>query len=384
MDQGKIKLLFALLCSAVGGEPIGENERALFSEEAVPKMMALAKRHDVAHLLAHGLYKNGFSVEESGEIEMMKAVFRYERLAYDLETFCRTLEAAEVDFLPLKGSVIRTYYAEPWMRTSCDIDVLVRREDLERAISVLVEKLQYIKKEVGPHDVSLFSPAGNHIELHFDLVEEGRANRAADILASVWENLPTKEGYRHWHEMTDEYFYFYHIAHMAKHFYEGGCGIRPFLDLWLLDRVASDDAGARDALLAEGDLLTFANTVRRLCRAWFEGEEADELLFQVQDFLLHGGVYGTTENRVALHQSEKGGRVGYFFSRVFVPMSRLKSYYPILEKHPWLCPVMQVRRWFMIFRPDVARMAKGELEANGRMEKSKTEAMQTMLKEIGL
>ena len=35
------------------------------------------------------------------------------------------IKKVQIPFLPLKGSVIRQYYPEPWMRTSCDIDILV-------------------------------------------------------------------------------------------------------------------------------------------------------------------------------------------------------------------------------------------------------------------
>ncbi|MBO4954226.1 MAG: nucleotidyltransferase family protein, partial [Clostridia bacterium] len=36
-----------------------------------------------------------------------------------------------IDFMPLKGAVIRQYYPEPWMRTSCDIDIHVKKDRLE-------------------------------------------------------------------------------------------------------------------------------------------------------------------------------------------------------------------------------------------------------------
>ena len=60
--------------------------------------------------------------------------------------------------------------------------------------------------------------------------------------------------------MTDEMFYFYHIAHMAKHFEEGGCGIRPFIDLWTLDNIKDVDHDKRDELLSRGNLNTSHKT----------------------------------------------------------------------------------------------------------------------------
>ena len=51
----------------------------------------------------------------------------------EYENLCSAFEKAQIPFLPLKGSVIRKYYPEAWMRTSCDIDILVHDEDVGRA-----------------------------------------------------------------------------------------------------------------------------------------------------------------------------------------------------------------------------------------------------------
>ena len=50
------------------------------------------------------------------------------------------LEKAEIPFLPLKGSVIRKYYPEPWMRTSCDIDLLIHKEEADNVVNLFTEK----------------------------------------------------------------------------------------------------------------------------------------------------------------------------------------------------------------------------------------------------
>lgn len=380
------QILFALLRGAVRGTKLSEEEKGTFSRELMPALWNTAKKHDLDHLLAYGLKKNGLLTKEDADAEksLFKAIYRYEQIRYEYTLLCKALEEAQIPFLPLKGSILRGYYPEGWMRTSCDIDVLVSKEKLEEAIAYLTEHLKYEEKERATHDVSLFSPRGIHVELHFDLVEEGRAMGAIGVLQKVWEGASPKEGTVYFHEMSDPFFYFYHIAHMAKHFETGGCGIRPFIDLWILDRLEHADKAARDALLEEGGLKKFADNARALSRVWMEGEKPTEPLLQLQSYLLHGGVYGSTDNRVALNQTKKGGRFGYLLSRIFIPFARLKRWYPILEKYPWLMPFMQVRRWFMLLRPDVAAMAKRELTTNGSLDKSKADNMKAFLDEIGL
>ena len=125
-------------------------------------------------------------------------------------------------------------------------------------------------------------------------------------------------------------------------------------------------------------------TSRKLSDVWFGGREADEITLQMQNFILHGGVYGSTDNRVAIQQKKKGGRFGYVLSRMFIPYAKLKRYYPVLEKHRWLMPIMQIRRWFMLLKPDVARMAKKEMAVNKKIERTEANVMNDFLESIGL
>lgn len=359
---------------------------AQYSEEQLPGLIKEARNQDLLHLLAFGLKRSQLLPNGDAELEkqIFKAAYQCERLDYECTQIWATLEAAEIPFVPLKGAVLRQYYPETWMRTSCDIDVLVRPEDLERAISCLVQSLGYVEKERGTHDVLLFSPRGDHIELHFDLVEEGRAKGAIGTLSAVWANVIVHENSRYWYEMTDEFFYFYHIAHMAKHLEDGGCGIRPFIDIWILEHIAGADQGKREQLLEKSGLRSFAQVAQKLSRVWMNGEDADEVSLKLQGYILWGSVYGSADRRVALQQKNKGGRIGYLFSRIFIPYAKLKRYYPVLEKHRWLVPAMQIRRWAMLLRPDIARMARRELEANKRVDPAKAEEMNAFLKSVGL
>ncbi len=386
MDQRTIQIFFALLRSAIRGTKLTEEEKNSYSPEMLQELLKLSSEHDIEHLLAYGLKQNGLIPKERGDIEknIFKSIYRYERIKYEYENLCEALESAKIPFIPLKGSVIRKYYPDAWMRTSCDIDVLIHREDLERAILYLAENYEYAETDRSSHDVSLYSPSGIHVELHFDLVEEGRANNAIEVLQRAWDYASLRDGSGYWYETSDDFFYFYHIAHMAKHFETGGCGVRTFIDLWILDRMEGADVSERDRLLDNGGLLKFAEASRKLSKVWFDGGEADGLLLQLQDFILHGGIYGTIDNRVALQQTNKGGRLGYMLSRIFIPFAILKRHYPILEKHPYLMPFMQIRRWFRLLNPSVAKKAKYEMAVSSNLEKEKAGDMNAFLKEIGL
>jgi len=387
MNKQVIRTMFALICHVVCSAELTEEDKAGLTPELRPQLYALSKSHDMAHIVAQGLSDLGLlgedEVSQKFQKQQMLAIYRYQKLNYELEQICQTLEDARIPFIPLKGSVIRQYYPEPWMRTSCDIDVLVHEEDLDRAVALFEEK-GYKSEPKTSHDVSLYSAGGIHIELHYETVEKGRAVDANAILSNIWENAVSQTTGSVHMMLTDEMFYFYHIAHMAKHLENGGCGIRPFLDLWILEHPAEHDDAKRKALLEQGGLLTFANVAHGLSDAWFSGTKHTEMTEQLQAYILFGGVYGTLDNRVAVRQNKRGGKIRYIISRIFMPYDSLKLLYPILNKHKWLTPIMEIRRWFRLLHRKSMKRALHELNVKKALPQEQIEGTTELLQKLGL
>ena len=383
--MSKESVLLELIRSVICGGTVSDETKTACTPDLLEAVYILAARHDLAHLVGQAVSKLDLPESETltkCKMAAMAAFSRYVQLEHAYQQVCRAFEEAQIPFLPLKGSVLRVYYPEPWMRTSCDVDILVKEAQLDAAANVLEETVGYRFAGKTQHDITFLSPSGVHIELHFDLVEDGRANAAATVLRKVWEEASCKEGHSFWYEMSDAFFYFYHIAHMAKHFEISGCGIRPILDLWLLDNLAKGNQNDRDTLLQSVGLLQFATAARKLSRVWFNGEAKDPFSERLQNFLLHGGVYGSMDNWVVLQQESKGSTRAYVLSRIFKPYEVLKKRYPILEKHRWLTPVMQVRRWFTLLRPDVASRAKKEISVS--LEHCETDSESNLLRDLGI
>lgn len=388
MNGKTLKAMF----DSVKEEIFGKDEKIVypdFTEEDYKALYRLSKRHDVAHLVGDALIKKDLIT--SGEIkdkfskEIFTAVYRYENLNHDLSEVKQTFDEENFSYVPLKGSVIRGYYPEPWMRTSCDIDVLIKEEDVERAAKVLNEKLGYEENEKGSHDVSFTTKSKMHLELHYRLVENYFANAACEVLESVWsdiENVNASGGGLK--TMSNEMFYFYHVAHMAKHFEHGGCGVRPFLDMKILKGKMQFDEAKLTELLERGNLSTFAKQAECLAEVWFGDSEHTDVTRRMQDYVLRGGVYGTNENRIVVQQQKKGGRFKYACSKIFLSYEILKYQYPILQKHKWLTPFMEVRRWFKLVFCGHAKRTLKELKYNDGVSPETAQAMQQLLKDIGL
>ena len=380
------EIMINLIAGDVCGKEI-DFQNLHLSDDDLKQLYTLSKKHDLAHLVGDALIRNRLlsdgGVKAKFEKQMMTAVYRYERINYELNSLSETLNQSEIPFIPLKGSVLRQYYPEPWMRTSCDIDILVHDADLNRAVILLTEQLEYRAESEQTHDIGMYSPGGVHLELHYTLIESNVVGKADEVLKAVWEQSLPGQDCHYRYVMSEEMFYYYHIAHMAKHFQNGGCGIRPLLDLWILNHNIVYNTERLNALLEEGGLLTFAGTARQLAEVWFGNGGHNSVTEEMEKYILSGGVYGTMNNRVAVQQIRRGGKLRYAMSRIWLPYDTLKSHYPSLEGKRFLLPFYEVRRWGKLLFSGGAKRGIRELKLNS--SKTKAEQLRTneMLSHLG-
>ena len=366
MGAQSLRLLLGLLRYAMGWQteaPTCTNPTELTA------VWQLAQRQDIAPLTAYGAEQAGLPVDEAIAKQPLLAVYRYEQQQYALDEVAAAFAAAQIPYMPLKGAVLRRWYPQPWMRTGCDVDILVPSERAEEATAVLVALPGYTRGRHGAHDISFFSPAQAHVELHHRLIEEGRGAASAEILSAVWQQarVATADGYGY--EMTDPLFYFYHIAHMAKHMESGGCGIRFFLDLWVLEQ-QPHKREERDVLLKQGGLLTFADACRRLAACWFGDGPADDTTYMLEQYVLRGGIYGSTANQAAVARHRQGGKAGYVMGRLFPSRETLQWDFPVLRKCHLLLPVIWL--WRLVRLPFGGRLCRAVKGLSAVEEKPNT------------
>lgn len=379
------KILFSLLQFEVFGNKLSEKTKSLITEKRLLSLFSISKRHDVSHLIGDALIKNNLlckgEIRTLFEKEIYMAVYRYENLNFQSERIYKLLDENKISFIPLKGSVIRQYYPEPWMRTSCDIDILVKYEDLDKSVALLENTLNYRQTSISAHDVSLFLNDTCHVELHYVLIEELKSQKSNSILKNVWDYSEQLSDKSTQYKMNDEMFYFYHIAHMAKHFEIGGCGIRTFIDLKILQ---NNNFARETKLLEMGGLLKFAEVATVLCDKWFLKKESDPLADKMEEFILNGGIYGTVENLVAVQQLKRGGKLNYALSKIFLPYNIIKYHYTILIRNKWLTPFFEVIRWCkLLFRGGIKRSLK-ELQINSSVSDKKHDSIEDLFKKLEL
>ncbi len=386
MESTNRVMMELLRCSALGIKPEAELVSSL-KKEMLPGMYTLTYHHDLVHLLGDVLDKNGVlgNDEIAGKFrgQVLEAIYRYEKLEFEFERICRSFEENAIEFIPLKGSVLRQLYAEPWLRTSCDADILVRESDLYKA-EELLEKMSFDKTHESSHDVTYTCGEGVIIELHFSLSEVNEGGSVMEMLNNVWKYAKPREGWKYYHTLDDNFFYFYHIAHAAKHFAIGGCGIKPLLDLHILQNTKNCDTPEIRHLLKQSGLERFEYAFINLSDVWFSGKPHDEVTLAMEEFILEGGVYGTESQHLLLRKRRTGGKIGYIFSRIFVSRRELEYEYPALKKTGLLLPFFEVRRWFkFIFKGD-KKHSKDRYEIIKNIPEENIQKVNDLFNKIGL
>ncbi len=139
------------------------------------------------------------------------------------------------------------------------------------------------------------------------------------------------------YHLTPEDFYIYIIAHEYKHFTDGGTGLRSLLDTYVYLRRVPLDMTYVEAEMEKLGIADFEAANRSLALHLFSGEPLTSEEYEMLDYILSSGTFGTLKNGVQLQIHEKG-RWGYFLSQMTPPYYFMKQLYPVLDKAPVLYP----------------------------------------------
>jgi hypothetical protein len=357
------------------------------SDSDIARMFLVAYIHGVARILGSALLNNNLLKGDKSKNfyceQVYATIYRYENYNYVMEKVCDVLETEKIPYIPLKGSVIKKHYPQPWMRLGCDIDILVHEEDAQKAADTIIRELGYEKKSTGKHDIQILSTENIYVELHFTLMEEDVFPAMSRVLNKAWEHAKPCEETKNRYEFDDAMFSFYHIAHMAKHFLVGGCGLRPFLDLWLMENSKNYDTPDTVALLKESGLTDFAKVSRKLSRVWFSGEKHDKVTRIMEEYIISGGCFDSKETRMFSQQQKAGGKLKYMFSRLFVSYDALKSQYPIIIMYKFLIPICEIFRIFIFLFGKKKKIRKEYVKNLNNMSDERIDEMNFLFESVG-
>ncbi len=272
---------------------------------------------------------------------------------YSGQQVLETLGEAGLQCVPLKGWEMRKLYPNPTMRQMTDIDVLVRPyrydviEGIMRSLGFVPEGEESSEK----HDI--FCKGIVTVEVHKRLTDDSGAIRDWEV--RMWDRVVAdSDGRCH---MSGEDVYVFHFVHMHQDFGNGLFGLRRIVDTWLLNQ-RRDQIDA-ECVMRELDSMGFANfhakmtRLGRVCMGEESLDEDTELLLRHA----HGcGIFGNGKSHKAgrIAKLTDGGaatgKVRSIIAAVFLPYSRMRAQFPILEKWPVLLPACWAKRITSILR----------------------------------
>ncbi len=375
----------ALLSTALGGKKAEPSED--FDAEAA---FSLCRRHGMLPLLSEGLSANGICLSNSAEGTLRRSAavcvavgMKQSAAAEELRNaFLR----AGISFMPLKGISVREKYPSPVYRMMGDIDFLVKERESEKAGELLSE-LGFVFIRNGDRQ-SVWSRDTVMVELHTGLVSETSAD-FAEYWRNAWERAHKVNGSCE-HRFSPEDEYCYLVTHIAKHFRNGGIGLRQIADIYVYKKACPElDTAYISAELERLGLSVFYGTLLRLEALLFEGaEEENETVQGAADYVLRCpfATHKSASASKGLRELAEGTgepRLKKLFKAAFLPYREMCGLYGILKGLPFLLPVLWVVRGVdrCFIHRDSARLTVRAIMASGGAELA---AQREFLNSVGL
>ena len=291
---------------------------------------------------------NGFDMQ-SLEDEMGVTVIYTVKQEYMAKEVLRLLNDNNIRHIVFKGYVIKDVYPSPELRTMGDIDIIIDSEDRKKVFDILAANKFEFDDYTSHSEVLNYFKNGVMFEVHTKIFED---EKLAEYYKDCFKFAKCVEGCTY-NFKTDDHFV-YVLLHMAKHFAEGGCGIRMLMDVvfYVKKYFAEMDWAYISAQLKQLDIYGFAKHTLAMANQYFgveyPFEEKVDADISVLEYMINGGVFGYEDRNVdSIRVVEKNEGKFNPLSLVFPPYEELTRRYLWAKKIPkFLLPVGWIAMWF--------------------------------------
>ncbi len=358
--------LVRLLSAGLSGSQPPELPRGLAWEQ----VYHMAKRHCVEQLAFHGarerVAQEDPQIFQAWERQCMHTLALSLTQEMEQQAIAARFREAGIPLVSLKGTQLAELYPQRSFRQMADLDYLIPPADRQRGASLMAELGYQDSPEEDQDDFHAVyhKPPYMTVELHPWLVPPW--DPAAQYLGAVWDHtVPDSAGNL---RLSREFSYLFLVAHMAKHFFMIGCGIRPVLDIYLARTAWEGDVDwARvEKGLEQMGLRAFAQQVEALGRDWFgpcqtvpHRGRARIMEQEIYAADAHGSKLARIAHAVPPDFQRRPmlwNRMAFAWRRMFIGRAYMVRDYPSLARHPVLLPVCWLRRLFrqlVLRRPPV-------------------------------
>lgn len=278
-----------------------------------------------------------------------------------LSTVLELLNDNGIRHIIFKGTVLREYYPDKELRTMGDIDLVIDKADKERTHRILLDAgASY--DEIDSHaDVANYQLHGVVFEIHTSVISGNLFDdvNCVGYFGNLFCHAELREACTY--ELKKEFHLIYLLAHMAKHFKFGGCGLRMYMDIVMFLRHfdgALDWNYIRIELQKLG-FIDFADSVFQFCDIWFGTDIAlsekvisEDEMDVITEYVLAGGTFGCHNKNIDAIRA--GNQKNNWLSKLrtvgcflFPSYAHLKRRYVWMKDTPkWLLPISWVRYWY--------------------------------------
>ena len=350
---------------------------------SIEQLYKLSSKNSVQGLFYLAIKNGNISVDEKLENNLRNTYFAnlMRDAAQDNERdFIRQkFSENNIDFMFLKGSHLKSLYPVPEIRYMVDMDVLIRKEDLEKGCQILLENgfTQYLD---NVKDVIFTKKPNITVELHQMLFQENYFMH--DYFLEVWDKAEKES--EHEYKMSYNDLYVYTLAHLAEHYLEAGSCFRPMMDLFLMEKKLSDklDFTYINQQFERIGIAGFGKKIRRLCDCMFAGGIYDDDLKTMENYIVLGAPVKDAEAAAKIASSKKS-KIARYIEIAFPDYTSMVARYPTLKKVPFLLPFFWIHRIVkLIFTKD--KTASKKRQQLAETDQNSVEIMREIFEKSGL
>ena len=181
-------MISTALLACVRGDSDDETVRTCTSRVSGADLAAAAAFHRVGPLVHHRMTKAGLPPHPDLAAAYREQLFRQLVALAELRRLGAALDAAGISWLVFKGPILAQAYERDDLRAYRDVDVLVQRRQLAAALDVLyasgctqIDRNWQMINDQTRGEMSLETPNGVSLDLHWDFVNERRTRLALKV-----------------------------------------------------------------------------------------------------------------------------------------------------------------------------------------------------------
>lgn len=386
MDKNQ-KLLLTLLSAAIRGKKIenaeteGVDWRTLFEEAKAQEVHTLI--YSAVRSLKGDNLPDKKLMDEWQKAALLTGINQTRHIQRMSEVL-KVFNEAGVPVIALKGLVLRELYPQPEMRIMCDADVLVQKEELERAGAIL-EQLGYLKdRNCSNHiNIQFTHEVYLAIEVHWSIAAREFTESLGNMEESLWGNaIPVNILNVTILSLSPEDQLLHLCLHMANHFIGSWLSLRHLCDLLVFVEANCSiiDWSYFFQRISSCGIIHFTKVIFLVCHLLFdmnipdivhdEGlENKSDIELFINDIFESSSPENDYSTRVCsgsamfyarnTANTNTVGNLKYYISLLFPPSQRLGEKYSYCRKWPLLVPAAWIHRIVhCLFRNDFSMWDK--------------------------